>query len=424
MKIIAFRLVFGGNTLLAVFVILVLFSVFPLRVTQPEWLFGFADTILSTAGFSLVALIFISISPYFDPDNQALVKQVRKILRLACIASLSFLLLIPLNFYLAYRFVSIFRDQEVNQYNAMITRANFFAQKVSEASTFDNLQEVMKVYQATQLPEAERAKPLGLTKTFLLGKIKEAIAELKKSRKFDLLIQKTWQQYQIAVRNSLLSLAYALAFAALAQRRNSEQSLLQDIMTNFLNFLYSSLQSREQKLASAGEQSGSQLLVESSIVSQSFSGSNRQETNYRDGSEGHNDLIADSGQMAPGSTDLQFDHSAGLSTAPPRATRFFPWFRSAARRRQDEQDSFFSSLAEQQESDSLLPNDHHASENTEVLPSRLSAGDSGLPRQNRAAVIPTRRQKISDLDYFEQLAEDHQDSDETPTAVDQPKSQP
>jgi hypothetical protein len=409
-KTLVFRLIFAGNSLLFIFILLVAFSIFPLRIFQSQWLLNFSDILLSSAGFSLVALVFLAFATYLDPDNLAVSIHVRRILRLACLAAFAFLLLIPLQFYTANKIVSGFRDQHVGQLNQTISKAFFLAQKVKEANTFDQLQEVMKVYQATQLPEQERSKPLNVTKTFLLGKIREAIALLKSSRNMNIVTQKAWEQYQVAIRNSLLAFTYFLAFAALGQRRDSQRSFLQDVMDSSLNKLYVGLQNRESRVASATEQQAEQS------QSHPLSGTQDLTSLHRQGLMDRGWLDdATQEQSGPEALLPQLDdQELPESTSPPYPSRrkgLFSWLRPGDIRRRDEPTSFLTSLADQQEDDSSRSGHlQNPQEDTLPLGQPLVAENPFPTSHSRTGPQASRRQKISDLDYFEQLAGETEDS--------------
>lgn len=406
-KTIVFRLVFVGNSLLFIFVFIVLFDIIPVKLFQPQWLLGFSDTVLSTSGFSLVALIFLALAAYLDPDNFSVSAHVKRTLRLACLAAFGFLLLIPLQFYTAHKLLAGFREQHVGQINQTINKAIFLAQKVRESDTFDQLQGVMKTYQAIQLPEQERSRPLSVIKNDLLGKIQEAVLLLKNNRNMNIVTQKAWEIYQVAIRNSLLSLAYFLAFAALGQRRDSQRSFLQDLMDSWLNRLYAGLQNRESRVALAAEQNSVQF--HSPPLSGSSNLSNLQRQGLMDqgwlDDESHQDSSPEA--LLPRLNNDDFSESL-QPTNPARRHGLFSWFRPGERRRQDEATSFLETLADQQNVESFDSSDFQNPQDISVRP---SLPEQEIPAGTTRPVPPSsRRQKITDLDYFEQLADENHDS--------------
>jgi hypothetical protein len=407
-KVLAFRLIFAGNSLLAIFIFSVLFAIFPLKITQPIWLYAFADSFLSNSGFSLVALISLILATYFDPDNLQLVAHVRKVQRLACVAAICFLFLIPLNFYIAYKFVTSFRDQQTAEYNLNMTRVKFFSDKVDGASTFDQLQEVMKTYQAIQLPEQERLKPLERIKNEIKSKIKEAIVTLQANKKTFAITQKSWEQYLAAVRNSLFAFTYFLAFAAFAQRRNSQESWLQEMMNGSLNRLYKGLHHRESRVAFAAEPADV-LSPARPLAPENLSALHRQGLIDRG--------WLDDQSNNPSDSEAGFAHfDQNSAPEPSTPTNFaasgsglFPWIRSRDRRRQDEPTSFLEALADEQAGLSHEPDDSHESaDNTRLAIQQPLVDDRTSQGQVRPGPV-SRRQRITDLDYFEQLAEEDQD---------------
>lgn len=421
MQTLAFRLAFAGNSLLLIFVASVLFDLFPFKIFDPTWLSSTIETLLQSSVFALVGIIFLLFSSYFDPDNIQLQTHQRRILRLCCVISIAFLLLIPLQFFVAGQLVSRLKQQEVYQFEFSIKRVKFLAQKVEQAETFDQLQKVMKVYQSIQLPESERYKSLQSTKNVLLRKINEALTLLKNRRNPLLVTAKAWEQYKIATRNSLFSFTYFLAFAAFAQRRDSQRSWLQEMMEGSLNLLYSVLHRRETQLANqAPDQDESILLVPS--APQPLDKLQQHEIIDHGWLSDQTSHAEDRIHWSHESRDPDGSGESIPSEYPPsRRSGLLAWLRGGERRRQDDPTTFLETLAEQHTAEqadpdesapgSLVNPEQHSSESQ-------SADEPLIPVQRRPGSPSFRRQKITDLDYFEQLA------DEEVSQQDLPNNQP
>lgn len=409
MQTLAFRLAFAGNSLLLIFVISVLFDIFPFRLIDPVWLSSTTDVLIQNSVFALVGIILLCFSTYFDPDNVPLVSHQRRILQLCCVISVCFLLLIPLQFFVASQIVSGLNRQEFYKFELSVKRLKFFSQKVQQVDTFDQLQQVMKTYQSVQLPEAERSKPLQLTKTLLLNKINEALAMLKNSRNPFQLKSKSWQQYKLAMRNSLFSFTYFLAFASLSQRRNSQRSWLQEIMEGFLNLLYGVLHRRETQLATQVEvHEDSKLALP--LTPQQL------DKLHQQGLMDQGWLPDQSSGVSAGDEILPDDQISNApnndfwpSNEPPsRARGLFSWLRRRDRRWQDDPTSFLETLADQHTVEQPDFSDRPSSSDvTPNHPSETHSTDEQLKQpQRRPGSSSLRRHNITDLDYFEQLAED------------------
>lgn len=417
LQTLAFRLAFTGNALISVFVFVFLFGAFPVKLLDTGWQATFSTILLDNSGFILVGLVLLWLAQYFDPDNQALSSHLRVLSRLCLVAALGFLLLVPLQFYISYKFVAATRQQEMYQYQRSARQVDFFAEKVKQAESFDDLQVLMKAYQSTQLPESERLKPLEVTKSLLLAKIKEAKNLLNSSRRPDLLRSKTGEQYKISLRNSFISLSYFFAFAALSQRRNSEHSLLQDIMEGFLNFLNSKLQRRENKLATDEPTDPTTLSVPS--------GDHRIESLH---AQGLMDQAWLPDHESPGTDTYLSPESPEESVDTlPRRPGPFAWIRPAERRRRDDPTAFLETLSHQESNDQLGSSDGDPLAN--LLPGASQpepAIQAQPPSQRRAGSMPSNRNKLTDLDYFEQLAGelDAEPEDDSSRPDDQTKQPP
>lgn len=425
MQTLAFRLAFAGNSLLLIFAASVLFDLFPVKIFDPTWLSSGIEALLQSSVFALVGIIFLLFSSYFDPDNISLQTHQRRILRLCCVISIAFLLLIPLQFFVAGQLVSILRQQEFYQFEISIKRVKFLAQKVEQAETFDQLQQVMKVYQSIQLPESERGKPLQTTKNILLSKINEALNLLKNRRNPLLVTAKSWEQYKIATRNSLFSFTYFLAFAAFAQRRDSQRSWLQEIMQGCLDLLYSVLHRRETQLANQVPEEDDSALLGPSAPQQL-------DKLHQQGFIDHgwlSDQTSQTEDQIQSSREIQepdgSDEPIPSEYLPSRGSGLFAWLRGGERRRQDDPTAFLETLAEQHAADQDNPDasDPSSLVDPEQQSSEFPSSDEQLISVQRRPGSPSfRRQKITDLDYFEQLADGGDDQQDLQNSKPKPSS--
>ena len=405
MQLLAFRFAFAGNLLIAVFLVSVTFGITPLKVTDLVWLTGFPAIVLDNTPFALIGMCFISLSTYFDPSNLSLVSHQRKLAKLCFPVVLGFLLFIPLQFFVAQRTVSTIKKQELYQFESSARKIKFLSQKIQQSQTFDQLQNIMKTYQAYEIPQSERGKPLESLKSLLKAKTDEALALLKSRRRPDLVTASSWEAYRAAIRNSLYSFVYMLAFAVFAQRSRSEQSWLQEIMDGLLAKLYGVLQHRETRLAEEtleiNQESATLPLAEHQLSSLHQQG-------LLDRA-----WISDHEHQDPcGESFSPNEHTGeGLDSNPsPQVTRptsgVFSWLGSSVRGRRDAPTSFLQSLADQQDDAQSSATDLETTESKPFSTDQtLPSNDYLAAAQNRSAPPSQRRQRVTDLDYFEQLAD-------------------
>jgi hypothetical protein len=426
---LAYKLAIVGDTLCLIFILLVVFASFPFRITNPLWLAVATESLLSNGGFALVGLSFLSFASYLDPDNIFLQKHTNFLFRLCCFAVVGFSLLIPIQFYISYRNIQSARDQFISRFNASLSQVKFFEQKVRSAKTFDQLQVVMRSYQAVAIPEAERQKPLDSLKSNLLIKIQEAKRLLANSKRPELLAEKTWEQVQLSVRNILWSLVYVVSFSAFAQRRDAEKPWLQGFIESILNLLNSGLERRERRLEARVKQAATLDSSQASFTPKDIS---------RQHQEGLIDplWLPDSDQeseQAPWtSPDVQANADAslpgsGLSQSstgmPTTKTKWWQRLQPSRVRQSDEMSQFFDSLANQ-----ASPDQDEPISSREDLSSSVAQGDSAdvLPIKppTPPQPLPSRRgwgwQRPADVQYFEALAQD----DDTNSLPDQPTPKP
>ncbi|MFN7898622.1 MAG: hypothetical protein ACK5N0_03005 [Synechococcaceae cyanobacterium] len=399
MQLLAFRFALAGNSILVVFITVVGFSITPLKLLDPLWLAAFSEVIINNTFMAVVGLSFISLSCYFDPSNTTLISHQSRLAKLCFAVILGFCLLIPLQFYLANRTVAALQRKELYQYEATSRQIKFLAQKIQQATTFDQLQAVMKAYQAFEIPESERAKPLESLKRFLVTQTNEALVLVKNRRRPDLIIAGAWQSYKSAIRNTIYSLAYILVFASFAQRSRSENSWLQELMQAFLNRLYAVLQRRETRIATEALQSDQPKTSVPPSQEQLIS-LHRQGLMDQAWITDHESPVVDT-DLLPESPEESEQSVVTL----PRRPGPFAWIRSGERRRQDDPTAFLETLAHQDSNDQAGSSDGDSLAN--VLPETSQpepASQAAHQSQRRAGSMPSNRSKPTDLDYFEQLA--------------------
>jgi hypothetical protein len=425
--VLAYKLAVVGDTLCLIFVLLVLFASFPFRLTNPLWLAIASESILSNGGFALVGLSFLSVSNYLDPDNAFLQKHTNFLFRLCCFAVIGFFLLIPIQFYISYRNIQFARAQFISRFNVSLSQVKFFEQKVRSARTFDQLQLVMRSYQAVAIPEAERQKPLDSLKSILLVKIQEAKRLLANSRRPELLAEKTWEQIQLSVRNILWSLVYVVSFSAFAQRRDAEKPWLQGFIESILNLLNSGLERRERRLEARVQQAATLASSDPSFTSKDIA---------RQHQEGLIDplWLPDSDQESeqPPWTlpEVQANVDASLppsglsqSSTGMSASRWWQRLNPGRVRQSDEMSQFLDSLANQaspEQDEQISSNQDSPSSVAGVDSSDVASIKSPTPPQQ----LPGRRgwgwQRPADVQYFEVLAQD----DDTNSLPNQPTPKP
>lgn len=212
--------------LLLVYVVTELKLLLPPALLQPAWQLRAGEALRGTAALPLLAGVLLLLARRFDPDAEGLGRRVLLLRRLSIAACLGFLLLIPLQITAGLR--------QINQTTAVEARQLAAVRRVAEAIDQAETPAAMNkaIAQLPGLPsdfQGQFARPLDQVRSGLLAQIQPQIKRLE-SRLAELRRQRLFSAFGIFVFDGVLSLAYALAFAALASSDAEKPSLLQRLL--------------------------------------------------------------------------------------------------------------------------------------------------------------------------------------------------
>ena len=209
-----------GLTLILLFVVNTLFGLFPLQILDPAWRLRVADLLRTTAPFTLLgaALIYLCEGPLDAPGPSWL--PLRRIQRLAPLAALGFLLLIPLQIHASWTQINT-ADSEAQKTIRTVERRIAAVRAVDSSS---DLLKLSKGLPPDWQPLANES--LEVNRTRLLGRVEPELARLRNlaSDNKSAVIQKRLQD---GLRDQLLSLIYAVAFYGLRPMRSAAAQLNQ-----------------------------------------------------------------------------------------------------------------------------------------------------------------------------------------------------
>jgi hypothetical protein len=239
---LARRLAFFATALLGVYVVLVVSAILPPRVLDPIWQLRFVSALLTQAAIPLVGLGLLFLASYIDPTNVVLERQVRRCARLSILAALGFFLLIPVQLAgvwgrVGQAVAAQNRDAVSNQ-----ARAEGFRRLISTAPSAAALQQALIAQKVQPLTPAQLALPLPELRRQLLSRLTGVEKQLESQPRG--VQPRHWLALLQGVSGSLVvAMAYGLAFAAGAQGKDKEVSLLDQWLLNW--------QERRARLAEA-----------------------------------------------------------------------------------------------------------------------------------------------------------------------------
>jgi len=208
--------------LFMVFVISELKLLLPPALLQPAWQLRAAEGLRVTAPLPLVASVLLLLAERVDAEDEVLELRVLMLRRLAVGATIGFLLLIPLQISAGLRQISQTAASEARQ----LEEVRQVAKAIGEANSPDAMNRAIALLPG--LPpdfQGRYARPLAQVRLELLSQIRPQIADLE-SRLNHLRRERLLSSAGLFLLDGLMSLAYAIAFAALARMGRGEPSLL------------------------------------------------------------------------------------------------------------------------------------------------------------------------------------------------------
>ena len=252
---LSFRLRWVAIALFGAYLFSVVAESLPLRLADLNWRLNVATTLVDNATIPLIGLGIAHLAVYLDPDNPAALVLRRRVSRLAALASLGFLLIIPLQIGSSvslYADLAASRFQQINKADQRLVQ---LAAAIQASPTVDKLESTLLVLQGSALSDNDRAQSLDTIKRLLLDRIREARKVLQERRR-QLAVAAPLNP-SLLVRRSfrivLTSLVFALAYAAGSELPNSPLSLLEHWQISRLRILEWWVELREQRQARQAE---------------------------------------------------------------------------------------------------------------------------------------------------------------------------
>lgn len=218
-----------AKALFAAYLISVLADALPLRLADSNWRLNVIDTLVNNATIPLIGLGVAHLAAYLDPARSDALTFWRRVSRLAVLASLGFVLIVPIQIGTS---ISLYADLSATRF-LEIQRADQrlvnLASAIQKSATVDQLESTLLTQQSSGLSDSDRRQPLVRIKNLLLNRIREARKVLEARRRQQALAAPLDPTPLIrrSLRIGLTSLFFCLAFAAGAQRARSPFTLLE-----------------------------------------------------------------------------------------------------------------------------------------------------------------------------------------------------
>jgi len=212
--------------LILVFVAQVITALFPIALLQPEWMVRVSGALRETASLPLMALALIMLANMFDAKLMPSQHYLGLFRRIATLAAIGFLLLIPLQ---TYGTVGGIRTQ-FKQGQAQLAGFISAGKLVQSASNEQQLRDAIRT-----IPGAEELanRPLGADvqtiKTSLLDRLRESTNRLQNQLKAarSKAIQDT---IPLLIRDAVIALGFAIGFAGMGYSKTGQPTLLRRLV--------------------------------------------------------------------------------------------------------------------------------------------------------------------------------------------------
>lgn len=206
----------------ALFVTLMTGNLFPLQPGDPSWQTRVIGTLVNSATLPLLALGLLHLAVLLDPKDPRVQQRYQLFCRLAAVASLGFLLLVPLQISAGLRLQQTGGSQQTQRLNQAQRKLDQFRSALSQASSSADLNQRLQRLQAPPLSPADLTLPLPVLKAQVTNAFDQAQSQINRERSAlppaDPLLL-----LPLLLRGSVACLALAFGFAIFALRPGSEE---------------------------------------------------------------------------------------------------------------------------------------------------------------------------------------------------------
>ena len=212
------KLVAIALALLAVFIATLLPQLLPPRLLDPQWQLTLCGVMAENGVLPLMALGLLFLATYLDPANLWVLAFRVGSSRLAGLAAVGFLLLIPLQIFAVISSHSNLEFHQQKQRQTAQVRLDLLEQAIASAGSSDELNQRLQTLKAPPLPPSEQALPLPQLRTLLSERLLQTRSLLQNKFSAPTQVPRSTLLLQV-LRGVVSNLAYGVAFAQFRRRR-------------------------------------------------------------------------------------------------------------------------------------------------------------------------------------------------------------
>jgi len=216
--------------LFAIYGVVVAFDILPPRLTDPLWVLAASTALVNAVSIPLAGVVFLHLAAAIAPYTNWIHQRRQRISRLAALAAVGFLLLVPLLGFATWRGITNVNAATKKQALGYTANAKRLLQSIDKATTPRELQQSMAALQGPQIRDEDMIQPLPLLKKVETQIVKQVLsAYLSQLPKADSNAYKPL--YIQTLRTALLALVSSIAFAAVVWDPLKRQTLLRSIFS-------------------------------------------------------------------------------------------------------------------------------------------------------------------------------------------------
>ncbi len=220
-----------GVALFVIFLTLVLAAILPIKLIDPGWQLRLVSSLVNNAFIALVGLVLINLAPEFSTSEKLNRRRLR-IANLAVIASIGYLLIVPLQGLAIWQGLSTFSQAQTRQLQGAKEKIEQIRNALKESTSTADLQKRLQAIPGPSLPPLDTNRPIAEVRPQLLSILDSAQAQVRQ-RSVGLSGDRLQRLIQDSVRIGVSSLAFACAFASASVWPGSSRNLFDAWVKSF-----------------------------------------------------------------------------------------------------------------------------------------------------------------------------------------------
>jgi hypothetical protein len=220
-----------GVALLVIFTILILTSIIPIKFIDPAWQLRLIRSLVNNGTIAVLGLVLVNLAPIFLPSEKLNRRRLR-IANLAVVASIGYLLMVPLQGVAIWQSLNSLNNSQFRQLQVAKDRIEQIRKAVNDASSTADLQRRLQAIPGPGFPPLDPERPIAVVRPQLLSALTAAQGQVQ-ARSTGLPADRLQQLIQESIRVGLSALVFAMVFACGSVWPGGSRSLFDIWMRGF-----------------------------------------------------------------------------------------------------------------------------------------------------------------------------------------------